>query len=618
MNLYQPTITGSLSVSGSVNISGSITIAGGGTISGTASYATNAELLDGLDSTVFTLTSSFAAQTASFTAFTASILAQTASLNSFSASVLSYTSSLNAKTSSFATTGSNTFAGTQTISGSILQSGSFTSTGTLTAQTLVVQTITSSVDFVTGSTRFGSLLDNTHVFSGSVSMNPGGLFVSGSGLVGIGTISPSSKLHVVGSSLTDTFRITDASNYTIVMGYSGSANVGMISTLGSTAKLALGTNSAARLTIDGTGNVGIGTSSPNSILEIQKDTNGDTPITFINGSGGSGNTSASISLNFTLRNGSGGSSGGVILKVGKETDHIGANVNDYFAISTTKSDAMGERMRITSGGITIYNHTSSVGTAFAPPVQVKNTAAATGNGYGIISANTEMAGGIGLSSSSTNGITITADPDNLRASSDITFNVDGATKMTITSTGTIDATSNSTTGYSLTLGTTQATSPNVVRFYSATDTNNTNQFIMCDAAASVQRMSVRTNGGIYNYTANNSPLSDERLKKDIIPLESVWNKVKGIEIVKYKFKDQDHDDFNMGVIAQQVETVAPELVNPDGWGKLAEDNTPYKGIWETDINYYSIKALQEAMAKIESQQSLIISLQSRIETLEQK
>jgi len=99
-----------------------------------------------------------------------------------------------------------------------------------------------------------------------------------------------------------------------------------------------------------TGFVGIGTSSPNSILEIQKDTNGDTPITFINGSGGSGNTSASISLNFTLRNGSGGSSGGVILKVGKETDHIGANVNDYFAISTTKSDAMGERMRITSGG----------------------------------------------------------------------------------------------------------------------------------------------------------------------------------------------------------------------------------------------------------------------------
>jgi hypothetical protein len=235
MNLYQPTITGSLSVSGSVNISGSITIAGGGTISGTASYATNAELLDGLDSTVFTLTSSFAAQTASFTAFTssilsytasqnilngtytltssfaaqtasftaftASILAQTASLNSFSASVLSYTSSLNAKTSSFATTGSNTFEGIQTVNSNLVV------TGSITAQTLVVQTITSSVDFVTGSTRFGSILGNTHVFSGSVTMNPNGLFVSSSGLVGIGTITPTVNLLQKYLSITDNYNV---------------------------------------------------------------------------------------------------------------------------------------------------------------------------------------------------------------------------------------------------------------------------------------------------------------------------------------------------------------------------------------------------------------------------
>jgi hypothetical protein len=42
---------------------------------------------------------------------------------------------------------------------------------TLTAQTLVVQTITSSVDFVTGSTRFGSVIDNTHQFTGSLLLN---------------------------------------------------------------------------------------------------------------------------------------------------------------------------------------------------------------------------------------------------------------------------------------------------------------------------------------------------------------------------------------------------------------------------------------------------------------
>jgi predicted acyltransferase (DUF342 family) len=66
-----------------------------------------------------------------------------------------------------------------TITGSINQTGSFTTTGTLTAQTLIVQTITSSTDFVTGSTRFGSLLTNTHLFTGSVSIT-GSLNITGS------------------------------------------------------------------------------------------------------------------------------------------------------------------------------------------------------------------------------------------------------------------------------------------------------------------------------------------------------------------------------------------------------------------------------------------------------
>lgn len=56
------------------------------------------------------------------------------------------------------------------MTGSLNISGSLTVGGTIIAQTLVVQTITSSIDFVTGSTRFGSLLSNTHQFTGSVSI----------------------------------------------------------------------------------------------------------------------------------------------------------------------------------------------------------------------------------------------------------------------------------------------------------------------------------------------------------------------------------------------------------------------------------------------------------------
>ena len=58
----------------------------------------------------------------------------------------------------------------------------FTVAGTLTAQTLVVQTITSSIDFVTGSSKFGSITANTHQFTGSVTIS-GSLNVNGFNII---------------------------------------------------------------------------------------------------------------------------------------------------------------------------------------------------------------------------------------------------------------------------------------------------------------------------------------------------------------------------------------------------------------------------------------------------
>ena len=84
-------------------------------------------------------------------------------LNAVSASYV-----LNAISSSFAETAS--FA------------NNFTVGGTLTAQTINVQTITSSIDFVTGSSINGSLLSNTHQITGSTSIT-GSLAVNGSNVI---------------------------------------------------------------------------------------------------------------------------------------------------------------------------------------------------------------------------------------------------------------------------------------------------------------------------------------------------------------------------------------------------------------------------------------------------
>jgi len=278
------TVTGSLIVSGSgtfTNIgpavfSGSLTSTAGftGSFLGTAtsaSYADNAELLDGLDSTVFTLTSSFAA----------------------------FTASQNILNGTYATTGSNTFAGIQTVNSNLVV------TGSITAQTLVVQTITSSVDFVTGSTRFGSILGNTHVFSGSVSMNPGGLFVSGSSNIGIGTTNPRSyKFHLVNSGSNAQFGISNQGtadgDRQLRIGFGGNGANTYAELQGTRLNVADDVNIALQ---PGGGYVGIGTTSPTSVLEVSSGSNAQTGIRVRNSTAG---TSAGVEFGAYTNSGNGG------------------------------------------------------------------------------------------------------------------------------------------------------------------------------------------------------------------------------------------------------------------------------------------------------------------------
>ena len=66
--------------------------------------------------------------------------------------------------------------------------------GTITATTIVVQTITSSIDYITGSSINGSLLSNTHQFTGSLYVT-GGLYVAGNN-IGVNTTSATSPLSL--------------------------------------------------------------------------------------------------------------------------------------------------------------------------------------------------------------------------------------------------------------------------------------------------------------------------------------------------------------------------------------------------------------------------------------
>lgn len=147
-------------------------------------------------------------------------------------------------------------------------------------------------------------------------------------------------------------------------------------------------------------------------------------------------------------------------------------------------------------------------------------------------------------------------------------------------------------------------------FYSATAPNSTSSDFLYCGDTSTGRAIIRSNGGLANYSANNVNLSDVRTKEGIVPAGSYYEKVKSLEIVRFHYKDQNSktdEDLNLGVVAQQVLEVMPEVVDEGGFN--SKDETKLLAIYDTDLMFASIKALQEAMTKIES-------LQARIEALE--
>jgi len=156
-------------------------------------------------------------------------------------------------------------------------------------------------------------------------------------------------------------------------------------------------------------------------------------------------------------------------------------------------------------------------------------------------------------------------------------------------------------------GTTASNYGLYVKYANGSPNGTSNVFLSC-ADSSTTRATIRSNGGLANYQSNNVDLSDVRTKKDITPAPSYWDKIGALEIVTYKYNDQSHDDVNVGVIAQQVEAVEPVWVDSDGFGETPEGEEPLKTVYTKDITFAAIKALQEAMTRIEALEAEVAAL----------
>jgi len=107
-------------------------------------------------------------------------------------------------------------------------------------------------------------------------------------------------------------------------------------------------------------------------------------------------------------------------------------------------------------------------------------------------------------------------------------------------------------------------------------------------------------------------LSDERLKKDIQLSGNYLDKLCAIPVKTFLFNDQTDQELNLGVIAQDVLAAAPELVDKDGWGEKASDGTPYMAIYETDLKYAMLKAIQELKTLVDAQAAEITALKEKV------
>jgi hypothetical protein len=569
----------------------------------------------------------------------------------------------------FATTGSNQFDGSQAVTGSL------TVTGQVVAQTLNVQQVTSSIVFSSGSNIFGNSVSNTQQFTGSLQVSGSSHYVLGN--VGVGIAIPTNPLHIASNTLSqlNIQALSGNTNAQINLEPTGTG----IALIGpaNNVDFAFRTNATERLRITSGGNVGIGTNDPQSVLNgFSSSARGlaisnTYPFIGLNDTdGGNFYVGTQANLAYVWNGGSDAmifatnnaermriTSGGNVLIgtptsnnhkleiIGGATSGLRIDVNSGVSgIAMSPGAEFNIDQPGVGGGTFKINSSGNVGIGTASPaekldIQAARTAnltllklgtnnASTGNGDKVnidfysyennyinsrISREIEVfstyAGALTFATGASNSVT-----ERMRITSGGYLKASNTGTYILPSTN-VHEFNTSTNNEEILYHYHSNTDPYGLHVYFNSAPNNGSNYFQRWRDGSATRAWLYSNGGFANYQANDTNLSDERTKKDIAPLESYWDKFKNIEIVKFKYKDQTHDDYNIGVIAQQVEAVAPEFVDIDGWDEkpkldeegntIVSEEEPLKSIYTADLHHATIKVLQEAMAKIESLESIL-------------
>ena len=129
-------------------------------------------------------------------------------------------------------------------------------------------------------------------------------------------------------------------------------------------------------------------------------------------------------------------------------------------------------------------------------------------------------------------------------------------------------------------------------------------------------------GGVANWyiygNGTHSLASDERLKKNIeTTRDGYLEDLCKFRIVKYNWKnDADGTPKELGIIAQEVEQIFPNLVQNDQDTISDDDDTLYKQVKVTVLPFMMLKAIQELSAKNDALEAENTAMKTRMDALE--
>ena len=152
---------------------------------------------------------------------------------------------------------------------------------------------------------------------------------------------------------------------------------------------------------------------------------------------------------------------------------------------------------------------------------------------------------------------------------------------------------------------------------------STNFYIdVADSNRDIQnRFRINENGAFFGSSTNN--ISDQRLKKDIATITDPLTKIKGLTGRTFKWKEDStkfDDETKYGFVAQEVETIVPELVNSDGLIHFDADDkicdefeavSHSKSVVETGVIPITVEALKVLIAKVETLEAEVAALKAK-------